>query len=265
MRSINIATMAVFSLLVRPANADSPPATHLDFLVYAAGLNVVRLQSDVEFAADRYRVNLTYQTAGLFGAIFSSQITSFAHGRWSDAQPKPVRFASWGQLRGEERRTVIDYVNGQPAIRELRPATDTDRDPVPLNQQHDTIDTLSAIAMLVRQVATMGRCDGHAMTFDGRRLSEINARTVGSEELKPEGGSEFSGTALRCEIIGRQLAGFKHDEDDASLRKLHYSTVWLAPVVPTGPKLPVRVVFETPFFGHATAYLTAAAPRGPIE
>ena len=265
MRLTGIAIAMFSSLLLRPALADTPSATHLNFLIYAAGLNVVRVQSDVEFSADRYRVNIAYQTAGVFGAIISSQITSFVQGRWAGTQPAPIRFASWGDLRGEERRTVIDYVRGQPEVKELRPAVDADRDPVPPARQRDTIDTLSAIAMLVRQVATSGRCDGHALTFDGRRLTEISAKTAGTETLKPEGGADFAGAALRCEITGEQLAGFKHDENEADLHKPHRSTVWLAGVVPSGPMLPVRVVFETPFFGHATAYLTAATPRGPIE
>ncbi len=247
------------------AQAQQPAAVHLGFVVYAAGLSVVRLQSEVEITPERYRIDLAYRTTGLFGAFFSSEISSFVQGRWAGARPQPVMFASWGTLRGANRRTVIDYVAGQPKIRTLEPADESDRDPVPPAMQHDTVDSLSAMAMLVRQVNSTGRCDGHTTMFDGRRLSEITSHTVGIENLEPESRSSFSGPALRCEMVGRQLGGFQHDVSEAELHKLHYSTAWLAAVVPGGQKLPVRVTFETRFFGHATAYLTEAAGRGPIE
>ncbi len=263
-----LATLALLLLappLPAAAEAPEPGAIHLAYSVYAAGLNVLKLQSDVDINADHYRIDLSFRTAGLFGAVIHSEITSFAQGRWMGLQPAPLLFASWGQIRGDVRRTTIDYVGGQPRIRALEPAVEADRDPVPSGQQRDTIDTLSAMAMLVRQVNATGSCDGHATMFDGRRLSEITARTAGVETLEPVSRSSFAGPALRCEMTGHQLGGFQHDAGQAELQKPHYSTAWLAALVPGGQKLPVRVTFETRFFGHATAYVTEASPRAPAQ
>ena len=258
-----IALVVVLSSPGLAMAADAVP-THLDFSVYAAGLNILKLQSDVDIRPDRYRINLAYRTTGLLSAVISSQIDSFAQGRWNGVHPLPIRFGSWGQLSGTNRRTEIDYVGGQPEIRALEPASESDRDPVPASMQRDSMDTLSAMAMLLRQVATSGRCDGQAKMFDGRRLSEITVRTAGTETLEAESRSSFAGPALRCEMTGRQLAGFKHDTDEAELRKPHFSTAWFAPVTPGGQMLPVRVIFETRFFGHAIAYVTQAAVRAPL-
>jgi hypothetical protein len=126
--------------------------------------------------------------------------------------------------------------------------------------QHDTLDTLSAMAYLVRAVTDTGKCDGTVRTFDGRRVFEIESRTAGEDILRPDFRSSFAGPTLRCDMKSRQLAGFQHDADEAELKKVLESQAWLAPILPGQPKLPVRVVFSTRFFGAATAYLTEATP-----
>ena len=247
-------------LLAPMARAEDRTAAHLAFAVYAAGLNVLNLDADIDLGGPAYRIDLHYRTAGVFGTFVRSEISSFVMGSWDGLKPVPSRFASWGHLRGAARRTVIDFVRGQPVVRELEPATEPDRDPVPEAMQRDTIDTLSAMAMLVRTVAASGGCEGHLVSFDGRRVSEINARRVGEERLGEENRSIFNGPAVRCDFDGRQLAGFQRDASEAELKKIHRSTAWLARILPGAPPLPVRVSFETRFFGHATAYLTQASP-----
>jgi hypothetical protein len=250
----------LLSFLGATAHAADTVSAHLTYAVYAAGFNVLNLDGNVDLGGPYYRVDLSYHTVGVFGALIRSNISSFAQGKWAGNRPLPLRFASWGTVRGEVRRTLIDYEANQPVIRTLQPAQEEDRDPVPPEQQHDTVDTLSAMAMLIRQVAATGTCDGHVNMFDGHRASDITAHTAGQEILPSEFRSSFAGPALRCEFVGRQTGGFKHDVSDEELHKLHYSTAWLARVVPDAPPLPVRIVFEAHFFGHATAYLTGAQP-----
>jgi len=253
---IRVAAVSLALALPYAALAQERAPVQLNFSVYAAGLHVVEIQSGVDLRDSGYRVDLSYHTVGLFGLVFHSEIHSVVQGVWAGAGLMPQRFTSWGTMRGSQRQTLIDYVKGQPIVRTLEPAIDTERDPVPAAMQHDTIDTLSAMVLMVRQVASTGRCDGHATTFDGRRLADIVSRTVGDEYLPDEGRSSFSGMALRCDLEGRQLGGFQHDVDAEELHKIQHSTAWLARLVPGGAKLPVRVMFETRFFGHGTAYLT---------
>jgi hypothetical protein len=246
-------------LLPFAATAQERSPIHLRYAVYAAGVNVVDIDSRLDLSAKRYRVDLAYRTTGLFSLIIHSEIESFAEGSLAAQGPQPLRFVSWGTLRGTPRRTVIDYINGQPLLREQVPQNDNDREPVPVGMQRGTTDTLSAMVMLVREASDKGRCDGQAETFDGHRLLQITSRTAGEEKLATEDRSIFSGTALRCDFAGRQLAGFQPDDPMEERPKLHHYQAWLAPLTPGGPRLPVRVVFETRFFGHATAYLTEAS------
>jgi hypothetical protein len=148
-------------------------------------------------------------------------------------------------------------------IRDLMPPDEADREPVPEGERGDTIDTLSAIAYLVRHVTGTGTCDGQTRVFDGRRLSEIAARTVGLATVAHGEAGPFQGAALRCDFAGQQLAGFLHDEGLDWQRRPHHGAAWIAKVLPGGPPIPVRLTFETRWVGDITMTLTAAGP-GPL-
>jgi Protein of unknown function (DUF3108) len=180
-------------------------------------------------------------------------------------QAEPSRFVGEGWWRGIDRRVDIEYKDGKPIIRRLIPANDSEREPVPDALQANTIDTLSALAEMIRVVDATGRCETAARTYDGRRAWEIEARTVGEESLEPADRSSFAGKALRCDFSGRMLAGFWLGDDRERDRQPLHGTAWLAPVASGGPRLPVRMSFETRWFGDATMYLTGVGPGSDIK
>jgi hypothetical protein len=230
-------------------------AVQAHYEAYAAGLNVIDMDADFDVQPAQYRVKLDFRTVGGLRLFLSSHIASQVQGRFVGDHPAPQQFYSSGVLRGSNRVTQIDYIGGQPTIRQLQPPNETEREPVPPERQRDTVDTLSAMAELVHQINMTGRCEGRVTTFDGRRLSVLEARTQGEQMLEPTGRSSFSGMTLRCEFVGRQLAGFMLDEDRAELSKPQVGTAWFASVVPGGPKIPVRIAFHTRWFGEATMYI----------
>jgi hypothetical protein len=279
MRASSVCRLPLFGLvlgLCLTAGAQAQPAAiqpgtiqsgtiqeHLSFAAYAGSLNVIDLETGLEMTPTGYRVAVNFRTAGLFGAIIHAQTQSIAAGAWQRNGVSPIRFYSYGTVRGRPRRTQIDFVGGQPTLKILEPQQDEERDPIPPALERNAIDTLSAVAYLVHQVVTTGQCDGHVTTFDGRRTSEITVHKVGQEILRKEDDSIFAGPALRCDFDGRQTGGFVHDVDRAELEKPQHGSAWLAPAMPGSPPVPVRMSFHTRFFGDATMYLTAAAP-GPL-
>ena len=230
--------------------------THLSYEAYAAGLNVLNIDAALDVTQINYHVQVTTKTAGFFGLIVHGDLETTVAGLKTAAGVAPARTYAYGTFRGEPRRTQIDYVAGQPRIVILEPALDQERDPVPPEMQRDTIDTESAVVQLIYHVAATGRCESSARIFDGRRLSEVQAVTAGVENLAPEKGSAFSGPALRCNFEGRQLAGFVHDVDEATLKRVQHGSAWLAPLRPGAMPFPVKMQFNTRFFGDATMYLT---------
>ncbi len=249
---------ALLLLLLLPAVANAEPV-RARYAGYAGGLNALDMTADFDVMPQSYRVRLAFRTTGTVGALFRSQAESTVEGRFVAGRPVPARFFSTGVTRGKQRVTQIDYTGGQPNVRQLQPPNDGEREPVPPAAQIGSVDSLSVMAQLVRQVNASGRCEGRATTFDGRRLSEMEARTVGQEQLPATSRSSFAGPALRCDFEGRQTGGFALDADRAELARPQRGSAWFAATVPGGPLIPVRVSFTTRLFGDATMYLTAKA------
>ncbi len=245
---------AALFLLCCPAIARAE-AVQAHYAAYSTGLNVLRL--DVEFAVNPrdYRVHVVYRTVGTVGMLIHAEQDTVVEGTFAGDRPAPRRFFSYGHMRGRPRVTQIDYPRGQPEIRTLTPPNEEEREPVAAADQAGTVDSLSAMAQLVRQVNATGRCEGRSRTYDGRRLAELSARTAGQETLEPTGRSSFAGAALRCDFEGRQLAGFRLDADRTAAQHPRRGSAWFAAATPGGPLIPVRMQFETDMIGSVTMYL----------
>ncbi len=248
------------ALLVALPGTARAEAVRATYSAYARGLNVLNLEADFALTATTYRVNIAFRTAGTVGAMFPGEQVTTVDGRFVAGRPVPRRFDSRGVFRGTPRATLIEYVKGQPLVRALTPPNEEEREPVPEASQAFTVDGVSVMAQLIHQIAATGRCDGTATTFDGRRLSEVTARTVGPEVLPPTDRSSFAGTALRCDFEGRLVAGHRRDADPAATRRPQGGSAWFATVTPGGTPVPVLVSFRAPWLGNASLYLTGPAP-----
>ncbi len=241
-----------------PSNATRPSA-ELVYAGFVAGLNVSSIRTAFQLDSQGYQLGVSFRTSGLVGAFFKTENIARSEGGWRGAKAAPRIYGSAGIYRGTPREIEIDYPAGQPVITRFNPPVDPEHEPVPDALRANTTDALSAIASLVHMVETTGKCDGETTIFDGRRVSRITVHTVGMETLPVESRSSFSGPALRCDIDGRQIAGFAVDAGpDDMIRKPQHSTVWLASVTPGIPAVPVLMSLEVRLMGHMTVYLTQA-------
>ncbi len=252
--------LLVLLLLPLPAWA-GPPPLQLSFAAYVAGFRVFNLQTLTSMSPDDYHVEVGYRTAGVLASFFSGDMHSNVQGQFNQMVAQPQRYMSWGTWFGKGRQTLIDYPEGDPVIRTLVPLVDEAREPVPPEMMPGTVDSLSAVAMLVHRVTQTGRCEGKVRMFDGRRLSETVARTGGMEMLEPDHGSAFAGPALRCDFVGQQLAGFLLDGDQDRMHRPQQGAAWMAAPAPGLPLMPVRILFPVRFFGEGTLYLSEIVSR----
>jgi len=244
-------------VLAEPSASRSTTSAELTYSGYIAGFNVFDVKAGVELSPDGYQLGLGFRTVGVVGAVIHSDMLAFSQGVWRPNTVVPQRYLSAGLWRGDQRSADIEYPDGNPHIERLIPHDDTPRDPIPEAMTHHTADALSAIAFLVNTVATTGGCDGHINTFDGRRLNSVTSHTAGTETLPIESRSFYAGPALRCDLEGRQIAGFPLDAGpDDMLRHTNHSSVWLAPAQPGMPPVPVLMSFEVRLLGHLTLYVT---------
>ncbi len=254
MRSVLVLLLALLPSVARggvPAVTDA----RLDYQAYAHGLPVLRMQVALALWPGGYRVRLRYRTVGLVGFFYRGAQVDQVAGAWHDGRPVPRVYRADGVWHGTPHRLTMAYIDGRPTLRTVLPPIRARREPVPPAAQRGTIDTLSALVDLLRQLASTGGCTDRVRTFDGRRLSVITARDAGTTVLAHRAGVVFAGPALRCNFTGRMLAGFLYGHRQRDSRPLHGSA-WFAPLVPGGPLLPVRLRFQTDWFGDVTMVLT---------
>ncbi len=243
-----------------PAAAVAPGApsqVRFSYDLRALGLTVATIEATVTLDSAGYRASLAYHTIGLYGTLLPARSATRVRGSWAGNGVEPQQYAATAQLRGKSRRVLINYRDGTPDIRSQEPATPGRWQPVPPALQANTIDTLSAAVLLIHDVAETGGCGVSARTFDGHRLTEVQAHTAGDQPLPAAAGSPYTGRALRCDFVGQQLAGFEND-DTAFAHQPHRGAAWFAQVLPEGPPLPVRISFTTHWFGDAVAVMTSA-------
>ena len=218
--------------------------TQLTYNVYARGFRAMVMEATIAFDGDRYRVAMSDHTVGLIGALFTNRVASSATGTLTGDVPHPLRYESAGFSRGADRRTVIEFSGSAPQVDVLTPL-ETKRDPVPAAETVGTVDSLSAVAGLLREVVRTGRCDANLRIFDGARLTDVSMRTVGDVALARDDRSPYSGSALRCDFTTTLRAGFLHDGNYARSHVPQHGTVWVAPVAAGGAPVPIRAEFTT--------------------
>ncbi len=234
---------------------------------FAHGLLVLKMRAHLILTPTGYDGELSFRTAGMIGWMIHDVDDSHVVGSFAASEPgaipdlaKPSRFDDVGNLRGTDRTTRMSYRGGIPAVETLTPPVELERKPVPPEVTPNTIDNLSALAMLVRHVSATGRCDGQATLFDGRRLTTLAVRTAGTQALPKTDRSIFAGQALRCDVDGTQLYGFKKADSEAEQRRPKHGNAWLASLLPNEPPVPVRVIFTNKDLGEVTLYLTSITP-----
>jgi hypothetical protein len=263
MRRAAPSLLAIWLLIPVPAPAQDAIDVHASYDLYAAGFHVADMDAALGIGPHDYDVRLDYHTTGLVSLFHHGHQLNTVFGTWQADRPQPEQFQSVGVWQGEDKVTLMDYLHGQPLVRKLIPPQDREREPVPLSLQQNSVDSLSALAFMIRRVTDTGHCDASLHLFDGNRASEITAHTAGEENLLPNSRSIYSGKALRCDFVGQMLAGFQYQDNTAYDHRPLHGSAWLAAVVPGAPPVPVQMQFDTRWFGEATMYLTQVGENPP--
>jgi hypothetical protein len=259
-RCVVLASAAALLALSAAARAEAVfPAR---YRVVVAGMPVLDVEARVELGAETYHLSARLRTRGLVALAAPGEHVSEASGGLRGTEAEPWRYLSEGIWRGRPRRLALDWHGGEPVLRLRDPPGPDEHEPVPPELRRGTLDALSALVQLARIVAATGRCEAAAAVYDGRRRMDYVLHTAGRGVLPPWRDA-WAGEALRCGFEGRQVAGFRRDRDASEQARPQRGEAWLAPLVPGGPHVPVRLSVPTPRLGTVEAYLVAAAALPP--
>jgi hypothetical protein len=242
-------------LLGSPAAAEPWQASYI-FTV--AGVTLMEARVDLDFGGPGtpYVIETRTRARGLATLFFRGEQLAHSEGVWRGATPVPRLHRSSGNWRGTPQRTVLDYgAGGVPRITLREPVQDLERTPIPPEALPGTMDALSAMLQLSRQVRETGRCEARARIFDGRRLTELDLTT--DPVRHPDGGGQPS-----CVIESRMIAGIpvERPEDARPMRSVvHFGN----PVQPGAPMLPVRIELASRWWGTIQVVLNQVSRGGP--
>ena len=251
---------ALVLLLLLPAiaHAQTRAEATADYAVYVLGLRMAEARIHLAYTPSDYRIDMSGRTTGAAAVFVRGVQTSAADGSWQDQSARPHVLTSSGTWNGDPHRLVISFTTGGPHVTTLIPPDRTPREKPPPALLARSVDIPSAIVAMIHQLAITGRCARQVLTFDGRRLSEVEASDAGAAVLPPGERSSFSGEAQRCDFAGREVGGFDTLDDWPDARKIRHARAWFARLTPDGPPMPVRIDFEAKLVGEAQMVLVAA-------
>lgn len=250
-----LACLLLSCLMLPAAEAGAQTMRASYSLTMLGGMTIAEMDAVLSLEPEGYRIETRTRPRGMARLFAPGEQTSLVDGRWGRAGPEPRHYMTQGAGRSGPRYTELAYTGGIPTLVRIEPGGREEREPVPPELTAGTLDALSVLAKLTRQVAETGACDGQAAIYDGRRRSDAVSRTIGWYILPPNRREEWSGRALLCGFESRMIAGFKRDDDREAAARPFEGRAWIAPAEAGRPPLPVRVEFETRWFGTVTAQL----------
>jgi hypothetical protein len=239
-------TLALLAVLcATPAAAETWRAS---YTVTAAGIPILDATITLQIEGDAYRVETSTRTRGMASWVVDLRNTTRANGTFEGDDPRPREYRTDGVSRGRPRHVLIEYAGNTPRVLRAEPPSAQERRPVPEAETRGAVDQLSAMAKLIRVTQRTGRCDGELRVYDGRQLTAFRSRTAGTVQIS-------EGSALRCDVETRALAGTRLDRDAAEAARPQPVTAWLGVVGPGYPPVPVRIELTSRWWGTVTASL----------
>ena len=237
-------------------------AADTEILHYTARLHGARLL-DVTLClrldALSYSASMAAHTVGLAEMLVHGRTQAAVDGVIDGIRVKPHAYTDRSRLSGEDYAVTIAYPDGNPVLRMSAPPQAKYRMPVSPADLPGAMDGLSALALQSLVTTRTGNCKGAALIYDGRQLRRATTHAEGREVLESGPHSVFAGPALRCDTDSAMLAGFLKSAGLNGQRDVRHSSSWLAPALPGGPDVPVKITFDADFLGDIIVDLDAVS------
>jgi hypothetical protein len=252
--------IAVLAAIAVDAGAADDVTLHYD--VYYLALPVISVDVASRLERERYRTTVSLRTAGILRVFAPWDSRATAEGTIDGSTVRPGSYRVESEFR--QRRQSIDLEYGSAGSVQggvNGTLTDGERDDVPDPLRRDTVDPITASALVARRVAATGSCAGIVHVFDGLRRYDLRYDDLGPAELPPSSRDAYRGVAQHCRAAVDSISGFLRSGDRAGERATEVET-WLASPVPGAPVAAVRVDLVGAH-GSLHAHLTRTDPSPP--
>jgi hypothetical protein len=261
-------SLSVVPFAAQAVDAPAPPTepvvqgsgptstVQLVWQVYLGGFNLGNIGIKSSFAGNSYSAVSRLKTAGVVNSFYEAIIDATTVGAVGGNGLVPQKYDS--NTNNEKTNQKVGLTYSSAGIQLFSdPPYNTERFPVTEEQKRGTLDPLSGLVFALSGISqsTTKPCGETVRVFDGRRRYDIELNYVGQDKVKTDGG--YSGPAVKCTVIYKQLAGFKPNLNKG--KSIPVITTWLAPMESSagGPvkkfMVPVKIMTDTPY-GVALAH-----------
>ena len=153
-----------------------------------------------KLVGNKYDMKTRLTTTGTFGKLYPFTGMYHAYGTYNKDKFKPEDYGYEVQSRRHHRTKQLTYKDGVPQTRiKVRDGRVLEEPAlVELDRLDDSIDLLSLFGVLTEQVVRDDTCDLHRYSFNGKKYSLSDMKTVGHEDIETP---YFAGNALKCEYM----------------------------------------------------------------
>ena len=232
----------------------------MSFEAYGGGLPLAGGALRMTVDGDRrYDARLESASASWFNMVTNFRYEAAAAGTVSNPAVAPQRFRGERNTRSKRDVTALTYGGGTVSVH-TEPAMSPEKASlVPEAARRGSVDPLSAGIGVILGAGGQGACNGSNPVYDGRRRYDVTLTLLGSAVLPPSKRRMAAGTAQRCQVALRPVAGFQTDRNKPKAffaeGKERTATIWFLPV--QGRTIPIQVEVETDFgsfYVHTTDF-----------
>lgn len=233
--------VVVAACAVLAAGAAKAETYRLAYEVEVLGVVVLGAASyEVTANASRYAARANLRTSGLARLFDQTEITATATGAVVGGDVSWARYDISHAYSGKFRRLQLSRANGAVSVQANPPYRDFGRPPASAAQQGQSLDPLTAVFALGRQIGAARACEGAVLVFDGRQHYRLAVAARGQGSFN---GGGYTGPALNCLFRYEPISGFNAGFDRS---RIPVADAWFGLSEGSSFAPPLRLTVPTP-------------------
>ena len=193
------AVVAGLFIAVAPALADQKDSAVFDVSIRGISAATLSLSGAVE--GKSYAATGVLKSSGILGFLKKIRYDASVAGRAVDGRYTPSRYTEKADTGKRKSEAVMAYKSGVPQVKSYNPPRPPRVEEIAPSTQGGTVDPLTALFAVVRDVPAAEACNLKLVLFDGRRRSQV---VLGKPSAK--------GDAITCAGEYRRLKGFSPED-----------------------------------------------------
>lgn len=186
----------VAGLVAGPVNAADQDQAGT-FSIHLGPLQIGGMVYALRQSGGRYAASATIESAGVVAALRKARFSGRSNGTLRKGQPRPARYEGYANTGRHEADVALDYTGGVPRLLRYTSDRPTGPDSPDPSSQGGTLDPMTAMFSVFRQVPEADACNRRIDAFDGKRRSRVTL-----------GPPARNGEVLVCQGEYRRVAGF---------------------------------------------------------